>query len=229
MLTVLLSSMTAAAMLVMLLSLSPLPLPLRSPCRCGRAHRNAARRTPVPPPCSPSRHAAVAVPAAAMLTVLLSSMTAAAMLVMLLSLSPLPLPLRSPCRCGRAHRNAARRSPVQPPCSPSRHAAVAVPAAAMPAVLLSPIRPPPCSSCCARCPRYRYACRDAVTGLIGMLPDVCIRRRRHACCSSVAYADTMLAAAMLAVQQSLLRVPLCLPSSFLVSFDASLIWSSSAS
>ncbi|KAE8957036.1 hypothetical protein PR003_g32597 [Phytophthora rubi] len=39
----------------------------------------------------------------------------------------------------------------------------------------------------------------------------------------------MFAAAMLAVQQSLLRVPLCLPSSFLVSFDASLIWSSSAS
>ncbi|KAE8952789.1 hypothetical protein PR003_g34387, partial [Phytophthora rubi] len=81
MLAVLLSSMTAAAMLVMLLPLSPLPLPLRSPCRCGRAHRNAARRSPVPPPCLPSRRAAVAVPAGAML-------------VMLLSLSPLPL--RSP-------------------------------------------------------------------------------------------------------------------------------------
>ncbi|KAE8885798.1 hypothetical protein PF005_g29703 [Phytophthora fragariae] len=52
-------------------------------------------------------------------------MPAAAMLVMLLSLSPLPL--RSPCRCGRAHRNAARQSPVPPP---------------------------PCSSCCSRCPRY---------------------------------------------------------------------------
>ncbi|KAE8915314.1 hypothetical protein PF004_g31342 [Phytophthora fragariae] len=46
-------------MLAMLLSLTPLPL--RSPCRCGRAHRNACRRSPVPPPCSPSRHAAVAV------------------------------------------------------------------------------------------------------------------------------------------------------------------------
>ncbi|KAE9061717.1 hypothetical protein PF010_g29711 [Phytophthora fragariae] len=110
MLAVLLSSMTAAAMLVMLLSLSPLPLPLRSPCRCGRAHRNAARRSPVLPPCSPSRRAAVAVPAPAMPAVLLS-------------LSPLPL--RSPCRCGP--RNAARRS-------------------------LCP--PPPCSSCCSRCPRY---------------------------------------------------------------------------
>ncbi|KAE9164392.1 hypothetical protein PF005_g30058 [Phytophthora fragariae] len=52
----------------MLLSLSPLQL--RSPCRCGRAHRNATRRSPVPPPCSPSRLAAVAVLAAAMLAVL---------------------------------------------------------------------------------------------------------------------------------------------------------------
>ncbi|KAE9053083.1 hypothetical protein PF007_g33048, partial [Phytophthora fragariae] len=104
------------------------------------------------------------------------------MLVVLLSLSPLLL--RSPCRCGRAHRNATRRSPVPPPCSPSRHAAVAVPAAAMPAVLRSlcqpppcsscccrPCRPPPCSPCCSRCPRYRYARRAAVAGLTGMLPD----------------------------------------------------------
>ncbi|KAE9249229.1 hypothetical protein PF001_g33481, partial [Phytophthora fragariae] len=104
-----------------------------------------------------------------MLVVLLSPMPAAAMLAMLLSLSPLPL--RSPCRCGRAHRNATRRSPVPPPCSPSRHAAVAVPATAMPAVLLSPCRPPPCSSCCSRCPRYCYARRAAVAGLTGMLPD----------------------------------------------------------
>ncbi|KAE8953160.1 hypothetical protein PR001_g32990, partial [Phytophthora rubi] len=152
--------------------------------------------------------------AAAMLAVLLSSMTAAAMLVMLLSLSPLPLPLRSPCRCGRAHRNAARWSPVPPPpCSPCccrcagpRHArcaalavtgtatlavtlwpgapeccpTVARAAAAMLVMLRSLCPPPPCSSCCSRCPRYRYACRDAVTGLIGMLPDVRIRRRRHA-------------------------------------------------
>ncbi|EGZ09546.1 hypothetical protein PHYSODRAFT_338321 [Phytophthora sojae] len=78
-------------------------------------------------------------------------------------------------------------------------------AAAMPAVLRSLCRPPPCSSCCSRCPRYRYARRDAVAGLTGMLPDVRTRRRRHARCSSDAYAATMLAAAMLAVQQSLLR------------------------
>ncbi|KAE8961818.1 hypothetical protein PR002_g29786 [Phytophthora rubi] len=93
-----------------------------------------------------------------MLAVLLSSMTAAAMLVMLLSLSPLPLPLRSPCRCGRAHRNAARRSPVPPPCSPSRRPAVAVPAAAMLVMLFS-------------LSRYRYARREAVAGLAEMLAD----------------------------------------------------------
>ncbi|KAE8895298.1 hypothetical protein PF010_g29134 [Phytophthora fragariae] len=115
------------------------------------------------------------------------------------------------------------------PGSPECYPTVARAAAAVLVMLRSLCRPPPCSSCCSRCPRYRYACRDAVTGLIGMLPDVRIRRRRHARCSSVAYAATMLAAAMLAVQQSLLRVPLCLPSSFLVSFDASLIWSSSVS
>ncbi|KAE9055347.1 hypothetical protein PF006_g32983, partial [Phytophthora fragariae] len=76
--------MTATAMLVMLLSLSPLPLPVRSPCRCGRAHRNAARRShSPPPPCSLfiyrlrrhyacrsyARRAAVAAPGAAMLAV----------------------------------------------------------------------------------------------------------------------------------------------------------------
>ncbi|KAE9054396.1 hypothetical protein PF010_g32549 [Phytophthora fragariae] len=108
-------------------------------------------------------------PAAAMLAVLLSPMPAAAMLVVLLSLSPLLL--LSPCRCGRAHRNGTRRSPVPPPCSPSRHAAVAVPAAAMPAVLRSLCRPPPCSSCISRCPRYRYARRKAVAGLAEMLAD----------------------------------------------------------
>ncbi|KAE8957277.1 hypothetical protein PR001_g31430 [Phytophthora rubi] len=90
-----------------------------------------------------------------MLAVLLSPMPAAAMLVVLLSLSPLPL--RSPCRCGRAHRNATRRSPVPPPCSPSRHVAVAVPAAAMPAVLRSLCRPPQCPPCCARCAGRRHA------------------------------------------------------------------------
>ncbi|KAE9269085.1 hypothetical protein PF001_g29379 [Phytophthora fragariae] len=46
-------------------------------------------------------------------------------------------------------------------------------------VLLSLCRPPPCSPCCSRCPRYSYACRAAVAGLTGILPDVrpC---RRHA-------------------------------------------------
>ncbi|KAE9261789.1 hypothetical protein PF008_g32761 [Phytophthora fragariae] len=77
------------------------------------------------------------------------------MLAMLLSLSPLLL--RSPCHCSRAHRNAARRSPVLPPCSPSRHVAVAVPAAAMPAVLRSLCHPPLCSSCCSRCGGRRHA------------------------------------------------------------------------
>ncbi|KAE8916062.1 hypothetical protein PF006_g31440 [Phytophthora fragariae] len=91
MLAVLLSPMPAAAMLAMLLSLSPLPL--RSPCRCGRAHRNAARRSPMPPPCSPFRHAAVAVLAVNARRAALA-VPAAAMLVMHLSLSPLPL--RSP-------------------------------------------------------------------------------------------------------------------------------------
>ncbi|KAE9275334.1 hypothetical protein PF008_g29373 [Phytophthora fragariae] len=103
-----------------------------------------------------------------MLAVLLSPMPAAAMLVVLLSLSPLRY---LPCRCGRARRNATRRSPVPPPCSPSRHAAVAVPAAAMPAVLRSLCRPPPCSSCISRCFRYRYARRKAVVGLAEMLAD----------------------------------------------------------
>ncbi|KAE8891794.1 hypothetical protein PF003_g24231 [Phytophthora fragariae] len=91
------------------------------------------------------------------------------MLVMLLSLSPLQL--RSPCRCCRDHRNATRRSPVPPACSPSRHVAVAVQAAAMPAVLRSLCRSPPCSSCISRCPRYRYARRKAVAGLAEMLAD----------------------------------------------------------
>ncbi|KAE8958598.1 hypothetical protein PR001_g30999 [Phytophthora rubi] len=163
------------------------------------------------------------------------------MLAMLLSLSPLLL--RSPCRCGRAHRNAARRSPVPPPCSPFRHAAVAVlavnarraalavPAAAMPAVLRSPVpaaamlvvllslcRPPPCSPCCSRCPRYCYARRDAVTRLIGMLLDVrnspptpcslfICRLRRHYACRSYARRAAVAApgAAMLTVKFSAQR------------------------
>ncbi|KAE9263579.1 hypothetical protein PF008_g32333 [Phytophthora fragariae] len=126
-----------------------------------------------------------------MLAVLLSPMPAAAMLAMLLSLSPLLL--RSPCRCGRAHRNAARRSPMPPPCSPFRHAAVAVLAvnarraalavlaAAMLVMLLSLCRPPPCSSCISRCPRYRYARRKAVAGLAEMLADgrPCRRHAHH--------------------------------------------------
>ncbi|KAE8914576.1 hypothetical protein PF003_g2171 [Phytophthora fragariae] len=47
-----------------------------------------------------------------------------------------------------------------------------MPAAAMPAVLRSLCRPPLCSPCCSRCPRYCYARRDAVTRLMGMLLDV---------------------------------------------------------
>ncbi|KAE9268570.1 hypothetical protein PF008_g31088 [Phytophthora fragariae] len=132
-----------------------------------------------------------------MLTVPLSSMTAAAMLVMLLSLSPLPLPLRSPCRCGRAHRNAARRTPVPPPCSPSRHAAVAVPAAAMPAILLPLCRPPLCPPYCARCAGRRYARRAAVAHA----------GRRHACRAALAVP----AAAMLVMLLSLSPLPLRSP------------------
>ncbi|KAE8892068.1 hypothetical protein PF003_g24145 [Phytophthora fragariae] len=299
-------------MLAMLLSLSPLLL--RSPCRCGRAHRNAARRSPMPPPCSPFRHAAVdvlavnarraalAVPAAAMPAVLRSlclpccaccacrrhsrraavahagrrharraalavpatatlavplwpgspeccptvahaaamltlspcccrcacrecppccarcagrryarraalAVPAAAILVVLLSLCR-PPPCSSCCsRCaGRRHaRHAALAVPAtttlavplwpgSPKCYPTvaraaamltispcccrsagrrnaRRAALAVPAAAMPAVLRSLCRPPPCSSCISRCPRYRYARRKAVAGLAEMLAD----------------------------------------------------------
>ncbi|KAE8955738.1 hypothetical protein PR001_g31978, partial [Phytophthora rubi] len=177
------------AMPVMLLSLSPLPL--RSPCRCGRAHRNAARRSPVPPPpCAPSRRAVVAVPAAAML-------------VMLLSLSPLPL--RSPCRCGRAHRNAARRPPVPPPpCSPC---CCRCAAAAMLAVLLSLCRSPPCPSCCSRCPRYRYARRAAVAGLTGMLPDGRPCHRRHARRAAVAVPLPAMPVMLLSLSPLPLRSP----------------------
>ncbi|EGZ22363.1 hypothetical protein PHYSODRAFT_330180 [Phytophthora sojae] len=48
-------------------------------------------------------------------------------------------------------------------------------------VLLSLCRPPPWSSCCFRCPRYRYARRDAVTGLTRILPDgrPCRRHAHH--------------------------------------------------
>ncbi|KAE8915702.1 hypothetical protein PF003_g1091 [Phytophthora fragariae] len=146
-----------------------------SPCCCRCACRE------YPPCCARcatrryARRAALAVPAAAML----------------LSLSPLLL--RSPCRCGRAHQNAARRSPMPPPCSPFRQAAVAVlavnarraalavPAATMLVVLLSLCRPPPCSPCCSRCPRYCYARRATVAGLTEMLPDgrPCRRHAHH--------------------------------------------------
>ncbi|KAE9177052.1 hypothetical protein PF002_g28437 [Phytophthora fragariae] len=108
----------AAAMLVVLLSLSPLPRHYRY------AHRAAVAGLTgmLPDGCPCRRHAHH--------------------LAMLLSLC-LP-PQCPPCRCDRAHRNAARRSPVPPQCSPSRHAAVAVLSAAMPAVLRSLCRPPPC-------------------------------------------------------------------------------------
>ncbi|KAE9165679.1 hypothetical protein PF002_g31306 [Phytophthora fragariae] len=106
-------------MLAMLLSLSPLLL--RSPCHCSRAHRNAARRSPMPPPCSPFRHAAVAVLAVNARRAALA-VPAAAMLVVLLSLCR-PPPCSSCCsRCaGRRH---------------ARHAALAVPATATLAVTL---------------------------------------------------------------------------------------------
>ncbi|KAE9082255.1 hypothetical protein PF006_g26952 [Phytophthora fragariae] len=139
MLAVLLSPMPATAMLVVQLSLSPLPrhyryarraavagltgmLPDGRPCRRHAHHLAMLLSLCFPPQCPPcctrcagrrhARRAALAVPATA------------------------TLPLRTPCRCGRAHRNAARRLPVPPSCSPSRHAAVAVLAAAMPAVPL---------------------------------------------------------------------------------------------
>ncbi|KAE9287816.1 hypothetical protein PF008_g26302 [Phytophthora fragariae] len=118
MLAVLLSPMPATAMLVVQLSLSPLPRHYRYARRAAVA--GLTGMLPDGRPCRRHAHH----------------------LAMLLSLSPLPL--RSPCRCGGAHRNAARRSPVPPLCSPSRHAAVAVLSAAMPAVLRSLCRPPPC-------------------------------------------------------------------------------------
>ncbi|KAE8963561.1 hypothetical protein PR002_g29253 [Phytophthora rubi] len=124
------------------------------------------------------------------------------MLAMLLSLSPLPL--RSPCRCGRAHRNAARRSPVPPPCSPSRHAAVAVlavnarraalavPAAAMPAVLLSQCRPPQCPPCCARCAGRRHARHAALAVPATATLAVPLWPGSPECCPTVARAAAML-------------------------------------
>ncbi|KAE9163608.1 hypothetical protein PF002_g31812 [Phytophthora fragariae] len=90
-----------------------------------------------------------------------------------------------------------------------------MPAAAMLVVLLSLCRPPPCSPCCSRCPRYCYARRDAVTRLIGMLLDVrnsppppcslfICRLRRHYVCRSYARRAAVAApgAAMLAVKFS---------------------------
>ncbi|KAE9265492.1 hypothetical protein PF008_g31848 [Phytophthora fragariae] len=71
-----------------------------------------------------------------------------------------------------------------------------MPAAAMLVVLRSLCRPPPCSSCCSRCHRYRYARRAAVAVLTGMLPDgrPCSRHAHH-----------------LAMLLSLCRPPLCPP------------------
>ncbi|KAE9273522.1 hypothetical protein PF008_g29814 [Phytophthora fragariae] len=62
--------------------------------------------------------------------------------------------------------------PGSPECCPT----VARAAAAMLAVLLSLCRLPPCSSCCSRCHRYRYARREAVAGLAEMLADGRTRR-----------------------------------------------------
>ncbi|KAE8956136.1 hypothetical protein PR002_g31566 [Phytophthora rubi] len=90
-----------------------------------------------------------------------------------------------------------------------------MPAAAMLVVLLSLCRPPPCSPCCSRCPRYCYARRDAVSRLMGMLLDVrnspptpcslfICRLRRHYACRSYARRAAVAAscAAMLAVKFS---------------------------
>ncbi|KAE9158695.1 hypothetical protein PF005_g32342 [Phytophthora fragariae] len=76
-----------------------------------------------------------------------------------------------------------------------------MPAAAMPAVLRSLCRPPPCPSCCSHCPRYRYARRAAVAGLTGMLPDgrPCRRHAHHL----AVLLSPMPAAAMLVVLLSL--------------------------
>ncbi|KAE8952613.1 hypothetical protein PR001_g33216, partial [Phytophthora rubi] len=88
------------------------------------------------------------------------------------------------------------------------------------AVLRSLCRPPPCSSCCSRCHRYRYARREAVAGLTGMLPDdrPCRRHAHHlamllSLCRPpqcpLCRCRTMAAAAMLVVLRSLCRSPPC--------------------
>ncbi|KAE9164853.1 hypothetical protein PF005_g29846 [Phytophthora fragariae] len=93
-----------------------------------------------------------------------------------------------------------------------------MPAAAMLVVLLSLCRLPPCSPCCSRCPRYRYARRAAVAGLTGMLPDGRPCRRMltisTCCCRSARACRCCLAvpaAAMLVMHLSLSPLPLRSP------------------
>ncbi|KAE8952928.1 hypothetical protein PR001_g33093, partial [Phytophthora rubi] len=197
MLAVLLSPMPAAAMLAMLLSLSPHRsarraavagltgmLPDGRPCRRHAHHFAMLLSLCRPPPCSSccsrcagrrhARHAALAVPATATLAVPLWPGSPECYPTVARSAAMLTI---SPCCCRSAGRRNARRAAL--------------------AVLLRPCRPPPCSSCCSRCPRYCYARRDAVTRLIGMLLDVrnspptpcslfICRLRRHYACRSYA-------------------------------------------
>ncbi|KAE8955409.1 hypothetical protein PR002_g31789 [Phytophthora rubi] len=167
MLAMLLSPMPAAAMIVVLLSLCR-PPPC-SPC-CSRC---AGRRH--------ARHAALAVPATATLTVPLwpgspEWYPTVARSAAMLTISPCCC--RCACRecppcCARCagRRYARRAAVVHAGRRHARRAALAVPAAAMLVVLLSLCWPPPCSSCISRCPRYRYARRKAVAGLAEMLAD----------------------------------------------------------
>ncbi|KAE9262003.1 hypothetical protein PF001_g32209, partial [Phytophthora fragariae] len=143
-----------------------------SPCCCRCACREC-------PPCCArsaghrhSRHAALTVPATATLAVPLwpgspECYPTVARSAAMLTISPCCC--RCACRecptcCSRiAGRRYARRAAVaHAGRRHARRAALAVPAAAMLVVLLSLCWPPPFSSCCSRCPRYRYARRAAV-------------------------------------------------------------------
>ncbi|KAE9259066.1 hypothetical protein PR003_g34950, partial [Phytophthora rubi] len=98
---------------------------------------------------------------------------------------------------------AVKLWPGSPACCPTAARATA----AMLAVLLSLCRPPPCSSCCSRCPRYRYARREAVAGLTGMLPDGRPCHRRHARRAAVAVPAAAMPAMLLSLSPLPLRSP----------------------
>ncbi|KAE8913153.1 hypothetical protein PF003_g2716 [Phytophthora fragariae] len=72
------------------------------------------------------------------------------------------LPDGRPCR---RHAHAFRHAAVDVLAVNARRAALAVPAAAMPAVLRSLCLPPPFSSCCSRCAGRRHARRAALAVL----------------------------------------------------------------